>query len=67
LHDKKHQPDIENGRSIGMPLEEFTNEAWKGLQNGEEQIPVGMAKMAYELFEMKRQERFQEILKHMPK
>jgi short-subunit dehydrogenase involved in D-alanine esterification of teichoic acids len=26
LHDEKHQPDIKNGRSIGMPLDEFTNE-----------------------------------------
>lgn len=26
LHDEKHQPDIKNGRSLGMPLDEFTNE-----------------------------------------
>jgi short-subunit dehydrogenase involved in D-alanine esterification of teichoic acids len=24
LHDEKHQPDIKNGRSMGMPLDEFT-------------------------------------------
>jgi short-subunit dehydrogenase involved in D-alanine esterification of teichoic acids len=24
LHDEKHQPDIKNGRSMGMPLGEFT-------------------------------------------
>lgn len=26
LHDGKHQPDIKNGRAIGMPLDEFTNQ-----------------------------------------
>jgi hypothetical protein len=31
LHDAKHQPDITDGGKIGMPIEEFTVEAWKGL------------------------------------
>lgn len=26
LHDEKHQPDIKNGRFLGMPLAEFTDE-----------------------------------------
>lgn len=26
LHDAKHQPDIKNGRAIGMPLDEFTSQ-----------------------------------------
>jgi short-subunit dehydrogenase involved in D-alanine esterification of teichoic acids len=26
LHDEKHQPDIKNGSSFGMPLDEFTDE-----------------------------------------
>ena len=26
LHDEKHQPDVKNGRSMGMPLDEFTNQ-----------------------------------------
>lgn len=26
LHDAKNQPDIVDGKNIGMPLEEFTNE-----------------------------------------
>jgi hypothetical protein len=25
LHDEKHQPDVKNGRAMGMPLDEFTN------------------------------------------
>jgi short-subunit dehydrogenase involved in D-alanine esterification of teichoic acids len=26
LHDEKHQPDIKDGRSMGMPLDEFTDQ-----------------------------------------
>ena len=26
LHDEKHQPDIKDGRSMGMPLDQFTDE-----------------------------------------
>lgn len=28
---EKHQPDIQNGRSIGMPLGQVTEEAYTGL------------------------------------
>lgn len=28
LHDKKHQPDIENGSSMGMPLDQFTDQVY---------------------------------------
>ena len=58
LHDEKHQPDIKDGRHMGMPLAEFTDEAYKGLAEGLEQIPVGTSKMAFEGFEKKRQEIF---------
>lgn len=65
LHDKKHQPEIENGRSIGMPLDEFVEETWKGLSEGKEQIPVGMAANGYKEdgFETKRQQAFQGMVK----
>jgi short-subunit dehydrogenase involved in D-alanine esterification of teichoic acids len=33
LHDQKHQPDIVNGREMGMPLAEFTNEVSSGNQS----------------------------------
>ncbi|USP81538.1 Short-chain dehydrogenase/ reductase protein [Curvularia clavata] len=56
LHDEKHQPDIKNGRSMGMPLDEFTDEAWKGLVEGKDQIPVGFSNQAFDAFENKRQE-----------
>jgi short-subunit dehydrogenase involved in D-alanine esterification of teichoic acids len=65
LHDEKHQPDIKDGRSIGMPLEEFTDAAWAGLTKGEEQIPVGFVVKAFESFENKRQEMFHGFVKSM--
>ncbi|KAL2002663.1 hypothetical protein VTN02DRAFT_6273 [Thermoascus thermophilus] len=58
LHDAKHQPDIIDGRKIGMPLEDFTNEALDGLLKGLDQIPVGQAKVWFDSFEQERQQAF---------
>ncbi|EXJ78669.1 hypothetical protein A1O1_09070 [Capronia coronata CBS 617.96] len=63
LHDEKHQPDIKNGRSWGMPLAEFTDEAYAGLASGSEQVPVGHAKKMFDGLEPKRQELFQYMVK----
>jgi len=63
LHDAKHQPDIENGRSIGMPLAEFTDEAYAGLAKGEEQIAIGMSKSAFDTWELERQKAFHGMIK----
>ncbi|KAH7384509.1 short-chain dehydrogenase/ reductase-like protein [Pyrenochaeta sp. MPI-SDFR-AT-0127] len=65
LHDAKHQPDIKNGAHIGMPLEEFTEEAWAKLVNGDEQIPVGFVTKVFEAFEDKRQEMFKGFMLNM--
>ncbi|KAL2354335.1 hypothetical protein BJ546DRAFT_55786 [Cryomyces antarcticus] len=67
LHDEKHQPDIKNGGQIGMPLDEFTDETYKGLLEGKDQIPVGMSKDAFEGFELKRQEIFKRMTEGMKK
>lgn len=61
LHDAKHQPDIQDGGSIGMPLDEFTDEAWAGLVAGKEQIAVGLSAKAFDVFENKRQDMFRQI------
>lgn len=61
LHDAKHQPDIKDGGNIGMPLTEFTDEAWKGLVEGKDQIPVGFVGKAFDAFENKRQEMYKQI------
>ncbi|KAJ9604917.1 hypothetical protein H2200_010306 [Cladophialophora chaetospira] len=65
LHDEKHQPDIKNGGQIGMPLDEFVQEAYAGLSSGKDQVPVGVAKRAFEAFEVKRQEVFAHMVKAM--
>ncbi|KAF1363032.1 NAD(P)-binding protein [Lizonia empirigonia] len=65
LHDAKHQPDIKDGGKIGMPLNEFTEETWKKLTNGDEQIPVGFVVNAFEKFEKTRQGMFHDIMMKM--
>ncbi|KIW72410.1 hypothetical protein PV04_00606 [Phialophora macrospora] len=65
LHDEKHQPDIKNGRQIGMPLDEFIEKAYTGLASGKEQVPVGTAERAFEVFETKRQEMFADMVRAM--
>ncbi|KAI9663860.1 MAG: hypothetical protein M1821_007350 [Bathelium mastoideum] len=69
LHDAKHQPDIKNGRSIGMPLAEFVDDAWAQLSKGEDQVPVGMAKAAYGDggWEVMRQASYRKMAEHMAK
>lgn len=32
---------VETGRSFGMPLDKFTEEAWKGLVSGSDEIIIG--------------------------
>ncbi|KAJ5634647.1 hypothetical protein N7528_002489 [Penicillium herquei] len=61
LHDAKHQPDLKDGHLIGMPLQEFIDEVWTRVSNGEDQIAVGSAKDIYEAFELKRQEMYHQM------
>jgi short-subunit dehydrogenase involved in D-alanine esterification of teichoic acids len=64
LHDEKHQPDIKNGGSIGMPLNEFTDECWKGLVDGDEAIPVGRTKGQWK-WEEERGQMFNKMVEMM--
>jgi len=64
LHDAKHQPDIKDGEQMGMPLEEFTDECWEGLEGGKENVPVGMAKRAWP-WEEERIKRFEKMVEMM--
>jgi short-subunit dehydrogenase involved in D-alanine esterification of teichoic acids len=63
LHDEKNQPDLKNGKLIGMPLEEFTEKSWAKLVSGEEQIPVGVIENSFNGFEKTRQEIFHQMAK----
>ncbi|EME46608.1 hypothetical protein DOTSEDRAFT_70581 [Dothistroma septosporum NZE10] len=61
LHDDKHQPEFKGrGRQMGMPLNEFTEEAYAGLNSDDnEQIPVQAVKqfMGFYDWEMERQKK----------
>lgn len=61
LHDAKHQPDLKDGHLVGMPLDEFIDEVWRRLGQGEDQIAVGSARDIFEAFELKRQQLYQEM------
>lgn len=61
LHDAKHQPDLKDGHLIGMPLQEFIDEIWDRLVQGEEQIPIGSARDVFNAFEVKRQELYRDM------
>ncbi|KAL8951304.1 MAG: hypothetical protein Q9183_007467, partial [Haloplaca sp. 2 TL-2023] len=62
LHDEKHQPDIKNGRQMGMPIDQFTNEAYDGLAAGKEEVLVGKSADWYKAFEPQRQEVFRQMV-----
>ena len=62
LHDAKHQPSIENGRAIGITIEEVMGTAWKGIVEGREEIPVGFVAEALERIDGPRKE----MMNHMP-
>ncbi|OCL05652.1 short-chain dehydrogenase/oxidoreductase [Glonium stellatum] len=70
LHDEKHQPDLKDGGKLGMPLDDFTEESWAGLVNGNDQIPVGIAETFFNGFETTRQgifHKFNDMMKGMAK
>lgn len=52
--------------AFGMPLEEFVEEAWRGLVSGREEVAVGMARESAERVEGERRmafERFTSMVK----
>ncbi|GAJ09169.1 unnamed protein product, partial [marine sediment metagenome] len=69
LHDDKHQPEMNGkGRSVGMPLNDFTDEAWAGLSSDDnEQVPVQMVKtmMGFNGWEQERQKTAQKMWAHI--
>ena len=46
---------------MGMPLDDFVNEAYEGLNAGKEEVPVGMAKAPYDAIEPQREEIFHQL------
>jgi len=64
LHDEKNQPHWVGNPPKGIPLAQFTEEAWEGLAAGKDQIPVGTAKIGYAEggFEVLRQQTMFKII-----
>jgi short-subunit dehydrogenase involved in D-alanine esterification of teichoic acids len=69
LHDAKHQPDIKDGKNIGIPLKEYVDSTWSQLSEGKEQVPVGMSAMGFKEggFEDLRQKAFHGMTAAMKK
>jgi len=67
LHDERHQPDLKDGRSFGMPIEQFVAEAWEGLCSGETDVPVGTSKGPYAGWEGERRKQFEAMVGKMRK
>jgi short-subunit dehydrogenase involved in D-alanine esterification of teichoic acids len=66
LHDAKHQPDIKDGRKLGMPIGEFTERAWKGLCEGRSDMPVGTSE-GPKGWEVEREKEFKGMVEMMRK
>ncbi|RYP21872.1 hypothetical protein DL765_001948 [Monosporascus sp. GIB2] len=62
LHDTKHQPDMQNGGELGMPLQPFIERMYAELEKGDEQFAIGPAEawLAEGGFEAERQKLFQQ-------
>ncbi|KAI5367434.1 Putative short-chain dehydrogenase/reductase SDR, NAD(P)-binding domain superfamily [Septoria linicola] len=68
LHDDKHQPEFKGeGRNVGMPLAEFVQEAYAGLSEGKDQIPVQMTKRNFDTWEQERQKNMMFMYQQMKK
>ena len=48
---------VEKGRQLGMPLEEFTDQAWAGLINGDDEVFVWCIPPKERLFSIAHQRR----------
>jgi short-subunit dehydrogenase involved in D-alanine esterification of teichoic acids len=61
LHDEKHQPDLQNGGEIGMPLAQYTDAMYAELVKGDEQFAIGPASgWLQNGFEAERQKIFEQ-------
>ncbi|KAI5925184.1 short chain dehydrogenase [Camillea tinctor] len=58
------QPDLKEAGhdDFGMPIGEFVDEAWEGLLQGKEEVPVGFVKGRLDAFEGPRREAFKGIV-----
>ncbi|KAI1615655.1 putative short-chain dehydrogenase/oxidoreductase [Exophiala viscosa] len=63
LHDERFQPNLKNGRDIGMPLGAYTAAMYAGLEKGDDEVYIGPgAEAAQNGFEAQRQQAFRAML-----
>lgn len=55
----------EQQKNMGMPLNDFIAEAWSGLAEGKEQVPVGFAKISFDRWESARQAMFGQLVERL--
>lgn len=61
LHDEKHQPDLQNGGEIGIPLADFIDQTYVELEKGDEQFAIGHAQAWLDTgFEAERKKLFEQ-------
>lgn len=57
--------DSEQQKRMGMPLDDFVEQTWKELQEGNEQPAIGVAKVSFARFESARQAMYGQLLQKM--
>ncbi|KAJ5192613.1 hypothetical protein N7449_008755 [Penicillium cf. viridicatum] len=65
LHDANHQPDMTKNRPEGIPVDEFADETMQKLIAGDDQIPVGFSRIAFNGWEQLRQQAFKGVVEMM--
>ncbi|KAI1095561.1 putative NADP(+)-dependent dehydrogenase [Rostrohypoxylon terebratum] len=62
LHSQQKELVAIGEGNIGIPVEQFTDEAWAGLARGDEEIPVGIVKERFDVTEEPRRAQFARIV-----
>lgn len=62
LHSQQKELVAIGEGDIGIPVEQFTDEAWAGLTRGDEEIPVGIVRERFEVTEEPRRAQFRRIV-----
>ncbi|EKG10407.1 hypothetical protein MPH_12506 [Macrophomina phaseolina MS6] len=65
LHDD--QPGVSNGRSWGMPVDDYVEQTISGLKQGKLDVPVGTSVLSYDKVEAARSEARQGLLSALAK
>ncbi|KAI0009456.1 short chain dehydrogenase [Xylariaceae sp. FL0662B] len=62
LHELQEDLRVKGHANMGMPIGDFLREAWAGLEAGDDEIPVGMARTNSAQYEALRKEKFKDMV-----